>query len=265
MNNKSMFLEKDGLKLHYKITGQGKPIILLNSAFADLRIWSSVEEELSKKYKLIQLDFRYTGKTEQDDSDYSMYEDLNFLINELNISDVSLIGLSAGAHTALEYTIQYPAKVQKLFLISAGLFGLEEDINKVKKMNDFQSELFRGNIEEATKIWTKAWLVGEKRSEKDISSYNIELFKKITKESLLKSANFKMPYFINPPVNEFLDKIDKEVYNLVGTYDYEDVFNSAKTLSKKIKNYKEEKIESGHIIALEQANLLIDRIIKFID
>lgn len=265
MNKKSMFLEKDGLKLHYKITGQGKPIILLNSAFADFRIWSSVEEELSKKYKLIQLDFRYTGKTEQDDSDYSMYEDLNFLIDELNLSDVSLIGLSAGAHTALEYTIQYPEKVHKLFLISAGLFGLEEDKNKVQRMNEFQSELYRGNIEEAVKIWTKTWLVGEIRNEEDISSHNMELFKNISKDTVLRSANFKMPYFINPPINELLDKINKEVYHLVGTYDYEDVYNSAKILSEEIKNYKEEQVKAAHIIPLEQADLLIDRIKKFID
>ncbi|NHJ49286.1 MAG: alpha/beta hydrolase, partial [Asgard group archaeon] len=63
MKNDKLFLEKNGLKLHYKINGEGKPIVLLNPAFSDFRIWSKVEESLSQKYRVIQLDFRYSGET----------------------------------------------------------------------------------------------------------------------------------------------------------------------------------------------------------
>lgn len=264
-NKKSLFLEKNGLKLHYKIMGEGKPIILLNPAFADLRIWSNVEESLSKKYKVIQFDFRYTGKTEQDNSDYSLFEDLNYLIDELGLINVNLIGLSSGGHTALEYTIQYPEKVDKLFIISTGLFGVNEDENKVVRMNEFQSELYSGNVEEAARIWTKTWLLGENRSDKDISSDKLDLFKNITKQNLLNGANYKMPDFINPPVNVQLNKIDNEVYHLVGSFDYEDVYNSSKVFNDKINNYKEEQVKSAHIIPLELPEFLVDRIVEFIN
>lgn len=264
MDTKSMFLEKNGLKLHYKVMGEGKPIILLNPAFSDLSIWSNIEDSLSKKYKVIQLDFRYTGETEQDNSDYSMFEDLNYLVDELGVDNVNLVGMSAGGHTALEYAIQYPEKVDKLFIISTGLFGVKEDENKVVRMKDFQSKLYSGNIEEAASAWTKTWLIGENRNDQDISSDKINSFKEITKYNLLKTANFKMPYFIDPPVNEQLGKIDKDVYHLVGSFDYEDVSNSSKILGNKISNYNEELVNTAHVVSLELPELVTDRIVKFI-
>lgn len=265
MTNKSLFLEKNALKLHYKVTGTGKPLILLNSAFADLRIWSYVEESLSQYYKLIQLDFRYTGQTEEDGSDYTMYEDLNDLIDELGLSKVTLIGLSAGSHTALEYTINYPEKVDKVCLISAGLFGLEEDESKVKGMKTFESALYSGNIEETVNIWTKTWLIGIGRDENDLSQDKIELFKKISKASLLKCTNFKMPIFLNPPVNGCLKEIEQPVFHIVGKYDYEDVYNSSSVFKDNIKHYKEEQVAAGHIIPLELPDLLVERIIDFMN
>jgi pimeloyl-ACP methyl ester carboxylesterase len=263
-NKKSLYLEKDGLKLHYRIMGEGKPIILLNPAFADLRVWNKVEESLSKKYKVIQFDFRYTGKTEQDNSDYSMFEDLNYLIDELGLINVNLIGLSAGGHTALEFAIQYPKKVDKLFIISTGLIGVNEDNKKVVRMKEFQSALYSGSIEEAARIWTKTWLIGENRSDKDISSDKYDLFMNITKQNILNGANYKMPNFIDPPINVQLDKLDKEVYHLIGSLDYEDVFNSSKVFYDKINNYKEELVNSAHIIPLELPELLVDKIVEFI-
>ena len=265
MTNKSLFLEKNALKLHYKVTGTGKPLILLNSAFADLRVWSYVEERLSQDYKLIQLDFRYTGQTEQDGSDYTMYEDLNDLIDELGLSKVNLIGLSAGSHTALEYAIKYPEKVDKICLISAGLFGLKEDDNKVKRMKTFETALYSGHIEEAVDIWTKTWLIGEKREEEDLSPDKIKLFKEITRASLEKSSNFKMPLFLKPPVNDCLDQIENQVFHIIGRFDYEDVYQSSDLFKDKIKNYKQKEVSGGHIIPLDLPDLLVEMIIKFIN
>jgi len=42
MNKRSLYLEKDGLKMHYRVLGQGKPLVLLNAAFSDMRVWSYV-------------------------------------------------------------------------------------------------------------------------------------------------------------------------------------------------------------------------------
>jgi len=264
MKNDTLFLEKNGLKLHYKITGEGKPIILLNSAFADMRVWSNVEESLSQKYKVIQLDYRYSGETEQDDSEYSLYEDLDCLINELELDKVNLIGLSAGGHTALEYAIKYPSKVDKIFMISAGLFGVDEDLKKVDRMKSFQTALYAGDLEEASRIWTKLWLVGENREEDNLSSEKIALFKEITKHNLLRGINFKMPKFLDPPVNVLLGNIEKEVFHMIGSLDYNDVFNSSEVFRENIKNYQELKVNSAHIIPFDLPELLVERVTNFI-
>lgn len=258
------FYEKNGLKLHYRISGEGKPVILLNSAFADMRVWSKVAGRLSQKYKVIQLDFRYSGKTEQDDSDYRLFEDLDGLINELGLNKVNLIGLSAGGYAALEYAIKYPSKVDKIFLISTGLFGVDEDPQKVERMKSFQSALYSGDVEEASRIWTKMWLVGENREVETLSSDNVALFKEITKDNLLKGINFKMPKFIEPSVNVSLGELEKEVFHMIGSLDYKDVFNSSEIFKENIKNYQELKVNAAHVIPLNLPELLVERVLHFI-
>lgn len=265
MNNKSMFLERNGLKLHYKVMGEGKPIIFLNPAFSDLRIWDNISRSLSKFYRVIQFDFRYTGKTEQDSSDYRMFEDLNYLVEELELNNVNLIGLSAGAHTALEYATQYPDKVGMIFIMSTGLFGVAEDEAKVRLMEEFQSNLYTGNIEEAACIWTNTWLVGKNRSKTDISCDKFNSFKEITMYNLLNRANFKMPCFTTPPLNSQLSKINSEVYHLVGCYDYEDVNNASGVLKDNIDKYEEEQVNAAHVIPLELGELVISRVLDFIN
>ncbi len=259
------FVEKEGLKVHYSIIGEGKPIILLNPAFLDSRIWNVLVDDLSANYQVIQFDFRFSGRTEQDDSDYSISEDLHLLVEELKFEKVNLVGLSAGGHTALEYAIQYPDKVDKLFLISTGLFGVKEDERKVHRMEKFQNALYSGDIKSASEEWTKMWLIGEDRSFENISKDKIDLFMSITEDNLIKSVNFKMPKFIDPPVNMQLSKLDNEIYHMIGSKDYEDVFESSKVFRENIKNYHEETVEAAHIIPIELSEYLIEKIKIFVE
>lgn len=256
---------KNGLKLHYSIKGEGKPVILLNSAFADMRIWNKVEESLSQKYKVIQVDFRFSGETDQDDSDYSLFEDLDCLVDELELSEVNLIGLSAGGYSALEYACKYPSKVDKIFLISTGLFGVEEDQDKVERMNSFQSALYSGDIEEASNIWTKLWLLGENRDMEGLPLDRVTEFKEITKHNLLKGINFKMPKFVEPPVNVSLGELENEVFHMIGSLDYNDVFNSSRVFKENIKNYQELTVDSAHIIPFDLPELVVENVLEFID
>lgn len=158
-------MSQDGLHMNYHVIGDGEPLVLINPAFADLRIWDRVVEELSKEYKVVRFDSRYSGKTEQDGEDYSLYNDLNNLLEFLGLDKVNMIGVSAGGHTALEYVVQFPNKVKKVMLISTGLFGLKESQEKLKRLKKFREYLYSGNIDEAADTWQKMWLVGEKREE----------------------------------------------------------------------------------------------------
>ncbi len=238
--------------------------MLLNSAFADFRIWDDVVENLSQTYKVIQLNYRYTGETEQDGSDYTLYEDIDCLIQELELGEVNLVGLSAGGYTALEYAIKFPSKADKIFMISAGLFGVKDDPKKVERMKSFQTALYSGDIDEASSIWTKMWLLGEEREEDSLPSGKVELFKDITKHNLMKAFDFKMPTFMNPPVDASLGMLDKEVYHLIGSLDYKDVFNSSEIFKEQIKHYEELKVPSAHIVPLELPELVVEQIKDFI-
>lgn len=264
MNQDRMYIENNGLKLHYRVCGEGTPLVLLNSAFADLRIWQPVVDRLAQKYQVIQMDFRYSGETEQDGADYTLYEDMDCLIQALNLDKVNLLGMSAGGHAALEYAIQYPDKVDKIFLISTGLFGVAEDERKVARMQAFQGALYSGNVDEAVDLWTSMWLLGEGRTAEDVAAEHVELFQAITKHNLIQGMQFKMPRMMEPTVNASLGSLDHEVFHLVGSHDYQDVANACEVLRENIMNYQQLTVDAAHIIPLDVPDVVVENVYNFI-
>ena len=53
-----MFYEKDNLKLHYKVIGEGKPIILLHGLACHMKLMENCMEPVfkNKNYKRIYVD-----------------------------------------------------------------------------------------------------------------------------------------------------------------------------------------------------------------
>lgn len=55
------------ITMYYEIHGQGEPVILIAGIWSDLTGWKTTIPELSKKYNVIALDTRDTGRTDKPD------------------------------------------------------------------------------------------------------------------------------------------------------------------------------------------------------
>ena len=119
----SGYIDVDGGKLYYDITGNGEPIIFLHNGMIHSVVWDGQIGEFSKQYKTICYDRRGYGKSPQTESEYSNVEDLNTLLEELEIKRANLIGISAGARISIDFAIQYPEKVSSLVLVGPVVSG----------------------------------------------------------------------------------------------------------------------------------------------
>ena len=119
----SGYIDVDGGKLYYDITGNGEPIIFLHNGMIHSVVWDGQIGELSKQYKTICYNRRGYGKSPQTESEYLDVEDLNRLLEELEIKRANLIGMSAGARISIDFTIQYPEKVSSLILVGPVVSG----------------------------------------------------------------------------------------------------------------------------------------------
>lgn len=115
-----MDIEVNNIKIHYKVLGEGKPIILLNPNSTNTNSMKFIANKLAKDYKVYLFDRRCCGKSEK--NCYLSYEesakDVYEFIKKLNINKPFLLGSSGGASVALFLATMYPDSISKLVLCS---------------------------------------------------------------------------------------------------------------------------------------------------
>jgi len=108
----------NGLRLNYKLDGQGPAVLLLHPVGLDLTWWEPQVEALRSEFQVLRIDFRGHGKSEIAPP-YTLAgfaADAHALLGTLNIGPVHVIGLSLGGMVAQLLALEYPTEVRSLVL-----------------------------------------------------------------------------------------------------------------------------------------------------
>lgn len=111
------------MDLHYEVSGNGQPMVLLHSGGTDLRDWTYVAPILSKHYHVISFDGRGVGKSPSPSGHVNYVEDLKELLDYLEIEKTVLVGHSMGGQIATDFTLEHPERISNLVLIAPALSG----------------------------------------------------------------------------------------------------------------------------------------------
>jgi len=119
-------IEHDGVKIHYRIIGNGKPILLLSGGPGfSLDYMSPIANLLSNSFQCILLDQRGTGKSILPIYDTNFInisatiEDIEFLRKHLGYEEWIVLGHSVGSLIASKYVSDYPKSVSSLILVES--------------------------------------------------------------------------------------------------------------------------------------------------
>jgi pimeloyl-ACP methyl ester carboxylesterase len=101
------FLADDGEKIHLKISGTGRPLVLLHGWTSSHRDWNPFLEALEPGHQVFRWDARgHAGHPRRTDTPTQvgrMARDLHNLLDHWQLEDVVLIGHSMGALTLWQY------------------------------------------------------------------------------------------------------------------------------------------------------------------
>lgn len=117
--------ELNGLKLWYKVSGQGPVCLMPNPAWGPSSdLYFRTLKPLEKYFTMVYLDCRGTGRSERAKSgkEYSwvhLVNDLEALRNHLGIEKCWLMGHSEGGILALHFACKHPNRVNGLVLIAS--------------------------------------------------------------------------------------------------------------------------------------------------
>lgn len=106
------------VKLNHRITGDGKPLILLHGLFGSLENLGGVAQRLQDQWQIHALDQRNHGRSPHTDSmDYaSMADDVIAYMDAQGLETAALLGHSMGGKAAMQVALANPSRVDHLIV-----------------------------------------------------------------------------------------------------------------------------------------------------
>ncbi|MDQ3191316.1 MAG: alpha/beta fold hydrolase [Bacteroidota bacterium] len=106
------------MKLNFKKSGTGQPLIILHGLFGSLDNWQTLGKQFAVKFTVFLVDQRNHGQSPHSDKwNYQvMADDLDEFITMENIKDPIVVGHSMGGKTAMLHAVQNPKKIKKLIV-----------------------------------------------------------------------------------------------------------------------------------------------------
>lgn len=118
-------IDRDGVKIHYEVRGEGPALILTHGYSLTSQMWKDQVDALSKHHRLILWDMRGHGQSDypQDPACYSealTIGDIAALLDEVGAPKAIVGGLSLGGYMSLAFYRAYPDRVRALLIIDTG-------------------------------------------------------------------------------------------------------------------------------------------------
>lgn len=106
------------MKLNFKKSGQGAPLIILHGLFGSADNWLSIAKELEADFTVYLLDLRNHGDSPHSEEwNYeAMAKDIADFMSSQELESAYLMGHSMGGKTAMNFALAYPEKIKKLIV-----------------------------------------------------------------------------------------------------------------------------------------------------
>ncbi|TCJ96091.1 esterase [Volucribacter psittacicida] len=117
---------------YHQLSPQHPTLVFLHGLFGDMNNLGIIAKGFSEQYNILRLDLRNHGQSfHSDQMNYSvMAQDIYQLLEKLNLEKVNLIGHSMGGKTAMQFTAQYPNRVEKLIVIDIAPIAYQQQRHK---------------------------------------------------------------------------------------------------------------------------------------
>ena len=141
------FMTVDGIRLRYRESGAGEPVVLLHGFGSDIQSWSGLGDSLAAGYRVIALDQRGHGESDAPAaaSAYGreMGEDVVRLLDHLGVPRAHLVGHSMGAVIASYAAVRHPGRIATVSLLAPPFYA--DSAAAASVMTPFAEDLARGD------------------------------------------------------------------------------------------------------------------------
>jgi pimeloyl-ACP methyl ester carboxylesterase len=249
------FVEVPGVRLAYDKAGSGAPLVFLHGGLLDRRQWDSQFEFFTHRYCGVRYDTRCAGQSETTPTNepFTQHEDLHQLLEALKIERVSLVGHSNYA-VALDFTLAYPKRVDKLVLVSPGLRGYEfHDPWVGNKFAAMISALGRQDLGGAVEVFLTMWVDGPYRTPAEVNPAVRERAREMATRALQLSRQAPNCKGLEPPAAGRLSEVHVPTLVVLGERDAPDIHAIGHLIHKGVVGGQLVKLpDVGHTLVMEK-------------
>jgi pimeloyl-ACP methyl ester carboxylesterase len=118
-------LNRDGVKIHYEVAGEGPALILTHGYSSTAEMWDGQIAPLARRFKVVTWDMRGHGQSDYpvDPAAYSeeaTVADMAALLDAVGAKDAVVGGLSLGGYMSLAFHRAHPERTRALLIVDTG-------------------------------------------------------------------------------------------------------------------------------------------------
>ncbi len=219
----SKFIKYQNKNIHYKVSGQGKAVVLIHGFGEDGNIWNELIKDSENDYHLIVPDLPGSGQSEMLDEeniiptsrqvsieDYA--EAIKVILDNETISACAMIGHSMGGYITLAFAAKYPKMLNRFGLFHSTAFSDDE----AKKQNRIKAiDFIKANGAYAFLRTTIPNLFADKQHQIKIEEL-IEKGRNFTPETLIQYYQAMMN---RSDTTDILKEFNKPILFIIGEKD----------------------------------------------
>lgn len=117
-----------GHEVTYRMSGEGPTVVLIHGIAGSSTTWRGVLPALAERYTVVAPDLLGHGHSAKPRGDYSLgayASGIRDLLAVLGEERVTVVGHSLGGGVAMQFSYQFPERVERLVLVASGGLGKE--------------------------------------------------------------------------------------------------------------------------------------------
>ncbi|MBC8503920.1 MAG: alpha/beta fold hydrolase [Anaerolineales bacterium] len=112
----------NNINMHYEITGEGQPLLLLHGLGSSSRDWEKQIPAFAEYFQVITFDARGHGSTDKPRGPYSISmftEDTAAFMKAIDIGQAHVVGISMGGMIAFQVAVDHPELIRSMTIANA--------------------------------------------------------------------------------------------------------------------------------------------------
>jgi pimeloyl-ACP methyl ester carboxylesterase len=256
------------IRMHYEVSGQGDPVLLINGLSAPSVGWALQVKALSPHFTVIVFDNRGVGETDlPGEPMYStgqLADDAAALLKHLRIPRAHVLGASMGGTVAMELALRAPRLVRSLTLACTWAEG---DARFLHTLESWMSLAYRVPIEERHRNVLYPWLFSPEffaRKENVEQAFQRSIaYPHQTKPEAIERQGRGVMAWNGTRVSK-LSAIRVPTLVVVGKDDILTPPAFSRVLARRIRGARLSVLPGGHAFFLEQADLFNRTVLRFL-